>query len=590
MRSFVRGGQTTIHSFRMVGQLFITLYFLSLIMVTGLILYFAWGSTSSMQRKIFVQYYVAKIDNYFLTPQDEGMAKNKYAQNNSILKNPHNIIAKNQILFLAKKSVKSAAFVTLITNILIIIFFILRGQILIREKFLRGGKITSSANLARLIKKYNKRRSYKAYKIAGLEFPAYTEHAHTLITGGSGTGKTNLISDLIEQIKQRQERAIIYDKMGSYISQFYDQNSDIILNPLDKRCPKWSLMRESRNITDCRNIAAAFVPKSNNAADPFWTEAARVVFAEVFNLVRQNNNSGNNKLIEYLLHTDIAKLSKLLKETPAHAIIDDRSMKTSLSIMSVLTANLQSLRFLKDTNDHIQDNYFSIRQWVENEKQNNILFISSRADQHETLKPLISAWLEIAINSLLSLEQNSKRKIWVILDELPSLHYLPSLADGLAQTRQFGGAFVLSLQLMAQLRQIYGRDNAETASGLCRNRVVFSTPDEDTAKWCADNLGKMELEEFREGQSYGAHQSRDGVNVHKDKHIRNLVLSSEILNLPNLSAYVKLGNNFPLAQIDIPYVMRPKIADKFIIREDIDTLFIPKIQVIDSKINLENIL
>ena len=142
------------------------------------------------------------------------------------------------------------------------------------------------------------------------------------------------------------------------------------------------------------------------------------------------------------------------------------------------------------------------------------LFLTSRGDQHASLRGLISTWLEIAVNAMLTLAQDDGRRIWVILDELPTLHQVPSPAAGpRRKSRQFGGCFVLGVQVAAALRDLYGRNGAETISGLCGTRVVLAAPDRDTAQWSADSLGRSEVEEVTEGYTYGANTIRDGVSL-----------------------------------------------------------------------------
>ena len=104
---------------------------------------------------------------------------------------------------------------------------------------------------------------------------------------------------------------------------------------------------------------------------------------------------------------------------------------------------------------------------LSDEDRDGVLFLTSRSDQHASLRGLISTWLEIAVNGMLSLAQDDGRRIWVILDELPTLHQVPSLQPGLAESRQFGGCFVLGVQVASALRDLYGRNGAETISGLC---------------------------------------------------------------------------------------------------------------------------
>ena len=121
-----------------------------------------------------------------------------------------------------------------------------------------------------------------------------------------------------------------------------------------------------------------------------------------------------------------------------------------------------------------------------------------------------------------------------ILDELPTLHQVPSLQPGLAESRQFGGCFVLGVQVASALRDLYGRDGAETVSGLCGTRVVLAAPDRDTAQWSADSLGRSEVEEVAEVYSYGANTIRDGVSLTPRRELRALALPSEIMRLPSL--------------------------------------------------------
>ena len=92
----------------------------------------------------------------------------------------------------------------------------------------------------------------------------------------------------------------------------------------------------------------------------------------------------------------------------------------------------------------------------------------------------------------------------MVLDELPTLHQVPSFQPGLAESRQFGGCFVLGIQVISALRDLYGKNGAETISGLCGTRVVLAAPDQETARWSAESLGRGEVEEYSHGMSYGA--------------------------------------------------------------------------------------
>ena len=207
----------------------------------------------------------------------------------------------------------------------------------------------------------------------------------------------------------------------------------------------------------------------------------------------------NRTLVDHLLKTELNQLAEAMEGTVAQSIVDPENPKTALSVRAMLTAHIGALEFLPDTGKP-----FSIRDWVSRKDGGSFLFLTSRGDQHASLRGLISTWLEIAVNALLSLDQDGERRVWVILDELPTLHQVPSLQPGLAESRQFGGCFVLGIQVASALRDLYGKNGAETISGLCGTRVVLSAPDRDTAQWSADSLGRAEIEEISEAYSYGA--------------------------------------------------------------------------------------
>ena len=450
-----------------------------------------------------------------------------------------------------------------------LVWFRWRGNLLKRRKRLRGAELVTARELRGRIDPVTGRIARKLiggqgpYRIAGVPYPDRTETQHTIVSGTTGSGKTVLISDLVQQIRKRGERCVIYDKMGSYTQAFFDPKKDVLLNPLDGRAPRWSPFFEARSSRDFDMMAAALIPQQKDTVDPFWVTAARQLFANGAGVLWEKGEEKNRVLVEHLLKTDLSELAEAMEGTVAQSIVDPQNPKTALSVRAMLTANIGAMEVLADGGKH-----FSIREWISRDGDDGFLFFTSRGDQHASLRGLISTWLEIAVNSMLSLEQDDGRRIWVILDELPTLHQVPSLQPGLAESRQFGGCFVLGVQVASALRDLYGRNGAETISGLCGTRVVFAAPDRDTAQWSADSLGRSEVEEFAEGVSYGADPYRDGVTLTPKREVQALALPSEIMRLPNLNGYLKLPGPYPVARIGLRYVKRPKNARRFVPRDE----------------------
>ena len=454
--------------------------------------------------------------------------------------------------------------------LLMLAWFRFQGRRMKQKKRVRGAELVPAQALSRLVVPRGMRAlqrmglAAEPYTIAGVPYPERAETQHTIVSGTTGSGKTVLISDIVQQIRDRGERCVIYDKMGSYTKAFFDRDTDVLLNPLDARAPRWSPFFEARSPRDFDTMAAALIPQQKDTVDPFWVTAARQLFSNGAGVLWAKGEKRNKALVEHLLKTDLSDLAKAMEGTVAQSIVDPNNPKTALSVRAMLTANIGAMEVLSDSGTP-----FSIREWIGNDRDggsrraNGFLFLTSRGDQHASLRGLISTWLEIAVNSMLSLEQDAGRRIWVILDELPTLHQVPSLQSGLAESRQFGGCFVLGVQVASALRDLYGKNGAETISGLCGTRVVFAAPDRDTAHWSAESLGRSEVEELSEGVSYGADPYRDGVTLMPRRELQSLALPSEIMRLPNLSGYLKLPGPFPVARVILRYVHRDAVAPAF---------------------------
>ena len=573
--STLRGGQTVFHGLRMWGQLVQAAMMLAAFMTVAVPAWNLWRSTSGAEWYAAGMYTLAEVKLVLGYAPDSGQEIRFPDGTRRVL--TIRDIASSVPAWRARERIKTEMFASawlgakagLVVIALFLAWFWYRGVQLSRQRRIRGAELVTAGELRRRVRPAHLRardrvpgwKEFRPYRIAGIPYPARTETQHTIVSGTTGSGKTVLISDLVAQIRARGERCVVYDKMGSYTAAFFDPVRDVLMNPLDARAPRWSPFLEARNPRDFDMMAAALIPQQKDTVDPFWVTAARQLFSNGAGVFWNKGVTENRVLVDHLLKTDLTALAEAMEGTVAQSIVDPENPKTALSVRAMLTAHLGALEFLPDTGKP-----FSIRDWIGDEDRGGFLFLTSRGDQHASLRGLISTWLEIAVNAMLSLSQSDGRRIWVILDELPTLHQVPSLQPGLAESRQFGGCFVLGVQVASALRDLYGRNGAETISGLCGTRVVLAAPDRDTAQWSADSLGRSEIEEVAEGYSYGANTIRDGVSLTPRRELRSLALPSEIMRLPNLHGYLKFPGPLPVASIRLKYVNRPASVERFVPR------------------------
>jgi hypothetical protein len=106
------------------------------------------------------------------------------------------------------------------------------------------------------------------YTIADIPYPFDLERTHGMLIGTTGTGKTTILLRMIEQARERNHRCVIFDLTGVFVQHFYEPGRDFILNPIDNRCPPWSVFADCHNILDFSSAAAACSPRAMMGAIP----------------------------------------------------------------------------------------------------------------------------------------------------------------------------------------------------------------------------------------------------------------------------------------------------------------------------------
>lgn len=576
LKNFTRGGQIILHELRMLAQVTNDVLLVSLVLWTLLNIGWFYFATPPLQRYLAEQWLIAEgllfFDNKAKQLIEEPSGKKYFAYSQQVVNSPRMKVTIEEV---EQATIKRFIYTAIFYPVMLLVitnWLRRRGKAQSADDHLRGGKLASSAVVTELLEKNN---NASAITIGGVPIVKFSERSHFFVHGTTGTGKTQSFGHLIDHIRAQKQRAIIYDKGGIFIQSFYDPKVDIILNPLDTRSAPWCLWGECQDQADYDSLTEAFIPAAANS-DPFWIEAARTVFASAAYKMSLQKKPTIPELFKTLLCSNLNELAELLQGTGAESLVSDKIEKTALCIRASVATAVKSLQYLTNKNAN-----FAVRDWVLDEKkQRGFLFISSVADKHATLRPLISMWLDIAVKTILSLPEDEQRRVWIMLDELPTLNKLPCLQNTLALGRKYGVCGVIGIQNYAMLQLIYGNSGAESLKDLCNTSLYFRSPSRKMSDWAANELGESEVEEAQEGVSYGANTIRDGVSVHSHRSKRNLIISSEIMTLNNLEAFLKLAGNYPICKVKIDYVTRSNVNPTFI-----PTKFAPEQQEISDAIN-----
>ena len=372
-----------------------------------------------------------------------------------------------------------------------------------------------------------------------LAIPRVIESTHLLIMGDSGTGKSALIRQVLSQLEDRGDTAIVYDPALEYTPQFYmPERGDVILNPIDARSPYWSPGDELRHEAEALTLATSLFPDRVNE-NPFFTEGPRRIFAHLLTF-----RPTAEELASWLCHDE--ELDQRVNGTPYASIIDRQAPAQRSGVLAALNMVADTLKLLPRESQTTRR--WSASSWARDRR--GWLFLTSTPETRTRLVPLTSLWLDMLVLRLMNRGQASQQAAWFVLDELASLQRLPQLHTAVTENRKSNNPVVLGFQGRSQLETRYGHD-AEAMLSQPATKIFLRTSEPHAAKWISDTIGEVEIERMRESRSKGKYGQR---SFGLERQVEPLVMPSEISGLPSLRGYLKLENlvvrlHFPFTEV-----------------------------------------
>jgi type IV conjugative transfer system coupling protein TraD len=422
---------------------------------------------------------------------------------------------------------------------------------LVERKYIRGTKRDHYEEVQRLIEQ---RGEVSTITLGSVRIPKRIEEFSMLITGSPGTGKTVLLMEILDEFEKRGDNGLIYDRTGDFIKRFYrEERGDVILNPFDIRGRGWNFLVEG----NIESISHSLVP-DREGKDEFWRNAARQIFEGLAKKCKSNQ-----EMAFAIACLTVQNLLKLLKGDIAQRLLAEPIL--AANALATASSYLGCFRMLPDKED-----LFSVNDWARTRqtpegKSGAWVFLSCPQVHQEQLKPILSLWFDIAAKGILSREQDEEGSNTVLfIDELASLNALPAVPIVQSEGRKFRGSTVIAFQNFPQIENIYGKETARSIAATGRTKAFLAVEEADTADWCSRTIGDVEEEELRETLSMGPSASRDGVSLARQRTTRRAVMASEILNLPDLTAFLKLPGDYPVCKIRLRPKDRPIIAESFV--------------------------
>ena len=187
-----------------------------------------------------------------------------------------------------------------------------------------------------------------------------------MIMGDTGAGKSVLQRRVLTQVSERGETAIVYDPALEYTPQFFNAaRGDLVLNPLDARCPYWSPADEVIHEAEALTLATSLFPDKPHE-NTFFVDGPRKIFAHLLTL-----KPTPEELVWWMGHEE--ELDRLVKGTELEAFVYRGAGPQRGGVLGALNMVADSLKLLPREDDAKQR--WTTEEWAR--QKTGWLFLTS---------------------------------------------------------------------------------------------------------------------------------------------------------------------------------------------------------------------
>ena len=369
---------------------------------------------------------------------------------------------------------------------------------------------------------------------------------HIMLLGGIGTGKTNTFNQLISQLRKSMSKddiMIVFDSKGDFYSTFY-QPGDIVISNDETATGEagkdyWNIFNEiergehtEENIVEIAKTL--FNKKLEKTNQPFFPNAAKDIFSAILTHFTRHPEikATNESLRAFIDGAPTSAIREMLAEhndlrAMISYIFDDRSPQTQGVI-----SELQQLCREIFLGNFKKEGTLSMRNIVRN-KGGKTVFIEYDLGIGGMLSPIYTLLFDLAIKEALC-RKKSEGNVYFVTDEFSLLPNLKHVDDAVNFGRSLGVKFMIGIQNIDQVYEIYGENRARSLLSGFLTSVCFRVNDEKSKAYIRELHGANRKKEIYMAsvQGRGLVETVRDANVVEDWDITGLELGQAIIGFP----------------------------------------------------------
>ena len=342
-----------------------------------------------------------------------------------------------------------------------------------------------------------------------IKMPMAREMCHILIIASPGSGKTQALFPMIQDIKKRGDGLFLYDFKGDYTSAFGEEEGTIVLSPFDKRGIAWDIAFDIDNDVKAFEFASTLITSPKSTDDYFIKAAQDILTGIIIKLQKEKQTNWNFKDLVSIL-SDKQKIIDSCNQCRPAAIQNIGALdgKQADGVFGMLRTSTIQIEYLARAWNYEGKNQssgqrFSINRWIEDDdfrSKKPLVIIKGSHEYREVSRFLTVELFTALIKKVENLSDSYERRIWLCLDEFGNVPKIQYFDEMLTTVRSKGLRIIIAVQDIAQIEKNYGKSFTQTFFN-CFGTLLAGLTFGETASYLAKIFGQNQIERTTTGES-----------------------------------------------------------------------------------------